>query len=152
VKHTQRDWRLHRRQSRGRDRGRTRVRGDKRQGCDEVQMRVGQRTIVNSRRITYIDTTTFNTTHPSNHVGSKHRYLGYSTTEWHVIQHIFSFSLSRLQKKQTLSCINHHYRKPDQTHKDKVTVFVGSPFEEREYLKEDKNEGLFDLDCVLPMG
>jgi len=38
------------------------------------------------------------------------------------------------------------------THKDKVTVFVGSPFEEREYLKEDKNEGLFDLDCVLPMG
>jgi len=57
--HTHRDWRLHRRQSRGRDRGRTRVRGDKRQGCDEVQMRVGQRTIVNSRRITYIDTTTF---------------------------------------------------------------------------------------------
>jgi len=129
------------------------VRGDKRQGCDEVQMRVGQRTIVNSRRITYIDTTTFNTTHPSNHVGSKHRYLGYSTTEWHVIQHIFFFSLSRLQKKTNVFLHQSPLPKArPNTHTDKVTVFVGSPLEEREYLKEDKNEGLFDLDCVLPMG
>jgi len=69
-----------------------------------------------------------------------------------VIQYIFFFSFSPPKKTKVFLHQSPLPKARPNTHTDKVTVFVGSPFEEREYLKDDKNEGLFDLDCVLPMG